>query len=57
MLEIKELTKNYQRTVLDRVSFDIKKGEICGLFGANGAGKSTLLKIITGLEKATAGEV
>ena len=57
MLEIKNLTKQYSRPVLKDVSFRIEKKQICGLFGANGAGKSTLLKIITGLEKATAGEV
>ncbi len=42
---------------LDKVSFQIKKGEIVGIIGKNGSGKSTLLKIITGVLKATEGDV
>ena len=55
MLEVKDLEKEYDFTVLDSISFSIEKGKICGLFGANGAGKSTLLKILCGLEQPTSG--
>jgi len=43
--------------VLRRVTFHVAKGEIVSLIGANGAGKSTLLKVISGLHRATEGEV
>jgi branched-chain amino acid transport system ATP-binding protein len=43
--------------VLRRVTFHVAEGEIVSLIGANGAGKSTLLKVISGLHRATEGEV
>ena len=42
---------------LDRLSFDVQRGETVGIIGTNGAGKSTILKIITGVLHPTAGEV
>lgn len=36
------------RQVLNKVSFQVKKGEIFGLLGPSGAGKTTLIKILTG---------
>lgn len=42
---------------LDKVSFDVKKGETFGIIGTNGAGKSTLLKMITGVAKPTSGNI
>ncbi len=44
-------------TVLDSVSFDIKKGDFVGIMGRNGAGKSTLLKLICGIYSPTSGNV
>ena len=34
---------------VDKVSFDIKKGDVFGIVGLNGSGKSTTLKIISGI--------
>lgn len=42
---------------LDRVSFQVGRGETVGIIGSNGSGKSTVLKIITGVIQATEGEV
>ena len=42
---------------LDRASFSIQEGEICGLVGPNGAGKSTLIKLIMGIEPRDGGTV
>ncbi|SEK46397.1 amino acid/amide ABC transporter ATP-binding protein 2, HAAT family [Carnobacterium iners] len=58
MLEVKKLTVHYgviQAT--KEVSFQVKEGEIVSLIGANGAGKSTILKAISGLHRATSGDI
>ncbi len=52
-----ELTHSYdgRKTVLDRVSFTVRRGEVFGLLGRNGAGKSTLIKSMTTLIRPTGG--
>jgi ABC-2 type transport system ATP-binding protein len=56
MLDVSDLTKNYgTRTVVDRVTFAVSKGEILGFLGPNGAGKTTTMRIITGYVPATGG--
>jgi ABC-2 type transport system ATP-binding protein len=56
MLEVSDITKVYgTRTVVDRVSFNVPKGEILGFLGPNGAGKTTTMRIITGYVPATSG--
>ncbi|MBE1441560.1 ABC transporter ATP-binding protein [Paenibacillus sp. OAS669] len=45
------------RQVLDKVSFSVSSGECFGIIGPNGSGKSTLLKLISGVEKPSAGRV
>ena len=58
VLSIKNLTKKYKnRVAVDNVSLDIYEGEIFGLLGPNGAGKTTIIKMITGLSKASSGDV
>jgi ABC-type polysaccharide/polyol phosphate transport system ATPase subunit len=42
---------------MEKVSFEIKKGETVGILGRNGAGKSTLLKMITGVLTPTSGSI
>ena len=52
----RDLTKRFgDFTAVDRVTFDVCKGEIFGLLGPNGAGKSTTFKMLCGLLKPTAG--
>ncbi|MDR4483766.1 MAG: ATP-binding cassette domain-containing protein [Nitrospirales bacterium] len=41
---------------VDKVSFQIKVGEIFGLLGSNGAGKTTVIKMLTGILQPTGGE-
>lgn len=51
--------KNYHKDfyALNRLSFQVKKGETVGIIGTNGSGKSTILKIITGVLTPTSGQV
>ena len=42
-------------TAVDRLSFDVRGGEIFGFLGANGAGKSTTIRMLCGLLKPTDG--
>src|SRR6185436_3109775 len=42
------LTKDYGPTrAVDRVTFNVRKGEVLGFLGPNGAGKSTTMKMLT----------
>ena len=42
---------------LDKISFDVKKGEILGIIGVNGCGKTTLLRTIAGVYKPDTGSL
>ena len=58
MIEAKSLSKSYgNRMAIDKVSFQVKKGEIVGFLGPNGAGKTTTMKILTGYMAPNKGEV
>lgn len=46
-----------RKLVLDRVSLEVRPGEVVALVGENGAGKTTLLRILAGLLSADVGEV
>lgn len=49
-IEIKGISKAFKnQMVLNDISFDCNRGQICGLVGHNGSGKSVLMKIICGL--------
>ncbi len=46
-----------EKTAVDSISFNIRKGEIVGYIGPNGAGKSTSIKMLTGILKPSSGKV
>ena len=56
MIEAKGLTKRYgSLRALDKVSFEVRRGEVVGFLGPNGAGKSTTMRILTCYLSATSG--
>jgi sodium transport system ATP-binding protein len=61
MIHVKNLTKSFSDLkrgsvyAVDRVSFDVRPGEIFGLLGPNGAGKTTCLRILSTVLKPTGG--
>ena len=58
IIRIDNLTKCYGSTcAVDRISFEIKKGEILGLLGPNGAGKTTTLRVLTCYLQPTSGSI
>ena len=58
MLEARGLTKRYGGLLaLDKVSFQLKPGEIVGYLGPNGSGKSTTVNIVVGLLEPSSGTI
>ncbi len=58
MIRVENLTKRYGDLVaINKVSFQVKRGEILGFLGPNGAGKTTTMRIITAYMPPTEGTV
>jgi branched-chain amino acid transport system ATP-binding protein len=58
MLETRNLTRRFGGVAaVNNVSFTLGRGEIVGLIGPNGAGKTTLINVITGVHRASEGQV
>lgn len=56
VIETDNLTKRFGTfTAVDRISFEVGKGEIFGFLGANGAGKTTAMRMLCGLSTPTSG--
>ena len=56
VINVSGLTKQFDGfTAVDRVSFDVRKGEIFGFLGPNGAGKSTTIRMLCTLSRPTEG--
>jgi ABC-2 type transport system ATP-binding protein len=55
-IEVRDLSRHFGRFVaVDRVSFDVRRGEVFGFLGSNGAGKSTTIRMLCGLLMPTSG--
>ncbi|MCK4639029.1 MAG: ABC transporter ATP-binding protein [Bacteroidales bacterium] len=58
IIKVENLTKKFGNFVAnDKLTFEVKKGEIFGFLGANGAGKTTAIKILCGLSSPTSGNI
>jgi branched-chain amino acid transport system permease protein len=58
LLEVKQAEKRFGGLIaVNKISFDLKAGELIGLIGPNGAGKSTMFNLITGVAPVTSGEI
>lgn len=62
MLRLHEISKQYvrpdgRRVALDKVSIEVERGQIMGIFGPSGSGKTTLLRIAAGFRSADSGAV
>lgn len=58
MLVFDQVFAGYDRTsVLNGLSFDVKRGEVFGVIGPNGGGKTTMLNALTGLIRPTSGSI
>ena len=56
VISVRDLTKRFgDFTAVDRISFDVRRGEIFGFLGANGAGKTTAMRMLCGLSFPTSG--
>jgi len=58
MIEVRDLIVGYgDRLVLERINFEVRRGEVFAILGASGSGKSTLLKHLIGLYQPIQGDV
>ena len=58
ILQVKKVSKKYDTdAILDRLSFEVRKGEFLAIVGESGTGKSSLLRIMSGYLDADSGEV
>jgi len=58
IIQVQDLVKRYGDVVaVDRLSFEVERGEIFGLLGPNGAGKTTTIRVIMDILNPDAGNV
>ena len=58
IIQVKDLVKKFKDfTAVDKITFEVKEGEIFAFLGPNGAGKSTTIRMLTTLLKPDSGEI
>ncbi len=58
MIKVENLCKRFGRLVaVDKVSFEVRPGDVLGFLGPNGAGKSTTMKMVCGFLRPTSGRI
>ena len=58
MIKVEQISKSFKDTkVLNKISFDIKKGDFTAVMGPSGSGKSTLLYSVSGMDRICEGSV
>ncbi|MDF2725114.1 MAG: transporter ATP-binding protein [Paenibacillus sp.] len=58
VVQLRGVTKRIgSKTIVDKLTFDVPRGEVFGFLGPNGAGKTTTIRMIVGLISMTEGEV
>ncbi len=58
LLQTKDLTKFFKKkAAINKVSLNVKKGDIYGFIGKNGAGKTTFIRVVAGLARPNSGEI
>ena len=56
VIEVRELEKRFgEKQAVEKITFDMRYGEVFSFLGPNGAGKTTTIKILTTLLPPTAG--
>lgn len=57
-LKVIDISKRYgDRSIVNRVSFEVGEGEVLALLGPSGSGKTTILRLIAGLDSPYIGEI
>lgn len=56
-LKVKNIGKQYQKSIFQELSFNLNEGQILGVLGKNGTGKTTLLDCISGQRQVSTGAI
>jgi len=58
LIEVQNLSKKFEEiTAVDKISFEVKRGELYGFLGPNGAGKTTTINMLIGLARPDSGTI